>query len=140
MREILFRGFAPIINEFVFGDLIHGVGCKKGITFILPVVKNLAYLKGCSHLDGYEVVPETLGQFTGLIDKDGNKIFEGDIVKYYQPYLEKDETGVVKWDKRWAFFGLFSKDNDWCQESDWVKIQDIEIIGNIHDNPELLEA
>jgi len=46
----------------------------------------------------------------------------------------REETHIVKWDSKWAAFGLFEKDNEWCQESDWVKIEKIQIIGNIHEN------
>ena len=76
-RHFLFRAKRSDNGEFVEGDLIHGVSVKKGKMYILPIVSNLAYLKGCDPLDGYEVVPETVTQFTGVTDKNGIKIFEG---------------------------------------------------------------
>lgn len=88
----------------------------------------------------FQVAPETVGQFTGLTDKNGNKIFEGDIVKT----LETDSNGeqrcfpVVQshgsfWlydeflDSKLDFLGSYHKEA-------------LEIIGNIHDNPELFEG
>ena len=76
MRTIKFRGKGIKSNEFVYGDLIHGVGSKHGKMFILPITVNLAYIKNCDPLDGVEVDPETVGQFTGLYDKNGVEIFE----------------------------------------------------------------
>lgn len=77
-------------------------------------------------------------QFSGLLDKNGKEIYEGDIIKYYQPYSKTTHTHLVKWDEKFAGFGLFENGNEWCKESDWVKIQDIEIIGNAFETPEIL--
>lgn len=113
------------------------------------------------------VYPETVGQFTGLYDttkwaeanefekkyayelakKNGTnaetewrgiRIFEWDIVKYYQPYAKRTDIHIVKYDTMFASFCLFEKDNKWAKESDWMKIQDVKVIGNIHDNPDLI--
>ena len=79
-----------------------------------------------------------LMQFTGLQDKNGIDIYEGDVVKYYQPYAKKYNTHAILWDEKFAGFGLFILGNEWCKESDWIKIQNIEVLGNIHETPELL--
>jgi hypothetical protein len=80
-RQILFRGFGVSSNEWVEGDLIHGVGSKSGNMYILPNRINLAYVKNCHPLDGVKVHPDSVGQFTNLIDTTQSNIFEGMIVR-----------------------------------------------------------
>lgn len=82
--------------------------------------------------DYYEVDPETVGQFTGVLDKNGKKIFEGDILRFHGM-----SNYPVFWDADYCAFGS-------CYYSDFEILSHynrnkIEIIGNIHDNPELLE-
>ena len=92
------------------------------------------------HFKVFKVVPETVGQYTGMKDKNNRKIFEGDIIEYIFPVTNKaveKETGVVIYDDCG-----FHIANDGCMlcvasgDGDVV----IEVIGNIHDNPELLEV
>lgn len=78
-------------------------------------------------------------QYTGLKDKNGVEICECDVVKYTNPYSKCTYTHIVRWDEKWAAFGLFEKSNEWCKESDWAKIRDVEVLGNIYENPELIK-
>ena len=133
-RKILFRGKRVDNGKWIEGYLVVN---KDGTCWIKDTDYQVNNDK--NDLIPHEVIPETIGQFTGLTDKNGFKIFEGDIVRYYQPYSQKWEEHIVLWDVNWASFGLFEQGSAYCKESDWVKIQHIEILGNIHDNPELLK-
>ena len=121
MREILFRG-KPIDeetiigNDFYYGDLCHYANGE--VTIRQPET-------------GYEIAvfTETIGQFTGITDRNGKKIFEGDILKTN----EADWVGKVKF-KHSAY--IISDDNGGY--STYPDFSKCEVIGSIHDNPELL--
>ncbi|EUJ46701.1 YopX family protein [Paenilisteria rocourtiae] len=90
----------------------------------------------------YQVRPETVGQYTGLSDKNGNKIFEGDIVAPSGFVSEINQPGIVKWcDKKLCFYVdsietlIYSEGYKMYFGLDSA----IKIIGNIHENPELLK-
>lgn len=167
MREIKFRGVCKISGDMIFGDLIHGVGSKKGSMYILPNRVNLAYVKHCDPLDGVEVKPETVGQFTGLTDKNGKEVYEGDIVKFHYFYAgggidgitekEHELTGVVCWGifgwaiksikgKHWKGYTGYEDGEgesyimDLCAMNEsGIHEESFELTGNIHENPELLK-
>lgn len=78
-----------------------------------------------------------LEQYTGLKDKNGKLIYEGDIVDLL---TEIDETAVIEWDEVTACFCVVSKSGGFTATFDNYRGDDLEIIGNIHETPELLEG
>ena len=140
-REIKFRGKRIDKDVFVFGDMLTGMGHKKCKFYILPHLTY--YPSDCNSLDGYEVISETIGQFTGLLDKNGKEIYEGDIIfsqkcdcraiLHKVEYNEDNAMFVAKPIQGWDF--------DFCQiRKDWVDKYGKEVIGNVFDNPELLKG
>ena len=122
MRTIKFRGKdATGQKGWVYGDLVHNM--KVTATGQEPRVM----------VGGYEVDPETVGEFTNLHDKNGEEIYEGDIINcgVCKPLLEVRFV-------RGVFYFLWSGDPD--TEFPPVKFRPLyaEVVGNIHDNPELL--
>ncbi|MFD1485378.1 YopX family protein [Lacticaseibacillus baoqingensis] len=83
----------------------------------------------------------TLMQFTGLLDKNGREIYEGDIVKLHQVVLSPDDKiGWVEYTAQYGYSIRFGKRR--CRQSDWATDEgaNYEVVGNIFENPELLEA
>lgn len=140
MHEILFRGKRFDNSRWVYGYLSFiYVDGKNQDGFIYT---NKARIYSQEDCRSYDVLTETVGQSTGLCDKNGKKIFEGDIVGFEDGmstesgYAESGCTGRVYWDKETASFQV---DNRLCAES-YEVLNECTIIGNIHDNPELLEG
>ena len=131
MREILFRG-----KTVCDGDWIYG-----GITW--NPSKNEVFIH--TKWDEGKVIPETVGQYTGLCDKNGKKIFEGDIVKGKSEYFGNgslNQKAVVLYD-RGQFLLSFGETLEECKQLNDFEVVgvwngDVEVIGNAHDNPELL--
>ena len=118
MRKILFRGKRVYNGEWIYGSYVAGI--KKSFIAIEQV---------------YEIIPETIGQYTGLKDENGNKIFEGDIVKY------GDTIHQVVFEQRngTAYYGLMYSSIETLPFGHYQDLRQIEVIGNIYDNPELLK-
>ncbi len=139
-REILFKGKRKDTKDWVFGHLVQCVD----IVLIFPRGKEFYYdelEKFAFDMTAYEVIPKTVGQYTGIKDKNGKKIFEGDIIKVTNDYgiievLDSDTgIGVVEfYDGYWY---IAEQVNNSLYEIG--RCYYIEIIGNIHDTPELLE-
>ena len=142
MREILFRGkttkkeqeIHAFHNVWVEGDLIK----NREKWHIHPKSNCFRFEKELAKcMIAHEVIPETVGQFTGLTDKNGKKIFESDIVKGL--FLHGSAIlGVVAFQD--GTFGLAWKRGKIDEFSPFPCMcnVDYEIVGNIHDNPELL--
>lgn len=156
-REIEFRGKRLDNSEWLYGNLMHD---NQGGYYIYPLDAENLYVEN-------KVDPDTVGQFTGLVDKNGVKIFEGDIVK--RSSVGSDSImyyycGVVLFDNNDASFKLRmfeqvfdGRDIGLCEDVDDIECDFVvktiydgqtpqedeylyEVIGNIHDNPELLAS
>ena len=142
MREILFRGQIFGSREWVYGH--YRVGRK------LHIIYNDENSDHC-----YAVRPESVGQFTGLTDKNGKKIFEGDLLNGFEYPFYRSESNehnyfaeVVWFDENCAFGlvthkhltskvrGISAGNADYIED---FNSEEWEVIGNIHDNPELLK-
>lgn len=126
MREILFRGKRTDNDEWVVSDSI--------IHFEHILDRSNCYQLWERENGWVNVDAETLGQFTGLTDKNGKRIFEGDIVKY-----ENALFTVEYYAPHMAYYmhGLFGRGSvNGFTKTSFI----IEVIGNIHDNPELLKG
>lgn len=143
MREILFRGKAANREEgrayrtnYKNGDWVYG---------LLTDSENYCGFAEMTNIDGVsgiEVDKETVCQFTGLLDKNGNKIFEGDIIDassewwYAAGYAGHDSPIIlVQWNDRECGFAPFSTYDSDCGVD--IRASRCEVIGNIYDNPEI---
>ena len=128
MREIKFRGYGKDKKQWIYGSLLD----EKSVDIV-------AIQDGDCHV--WEVDSESVGQYTGLLDSNGNEIYEGDIIRFAPPWRwEADERriGVVVYkyfafvvkygDKSAGLFNLAANEDPYF------------VIGNMHDNPDLVEA
>ena len=145
MREIIFRGKRKDNGEWVegyYGEYYNG---KKNISCISIPSKEAVSGSLC-----YDIIPETVGQYTGLTDKNGTKIFEGDILKIidgkeiiiasvkFGDYNQPDKILKTHIGFYFDIANLVSYRKDigyWFGKT----FSEIEVIGNVHDNPELLQ-
>jgi uncharacterized phage protein (TIGR01671 family) len=153
MRNYLFRGKRKSDGQWIYGFYVYMKNCPNDIHFIVPIDEENEECFASKALDdeywneingAIEVDPETVGQWTGLTDKNGAKIFEGDILKYdrskmpavveftssgkYQ--MKVDTPKGVRW------YDMRNRQSEW---EDGRPLEYHKVIGNIHDNPELLK-
>ena len=125
MREVLFRGKRTDNGKWVKGYLyITHIGAHEIGSYDAEI--NIERFT-------FDVIPETVGQYTGLTDKNGKRIFEGDIVS-----LVKHDGLIYKVVYVPCRYELVNSKGVNCFVLDIYKSENIEVIGNIHDNPELL--
>lgn len=149
MREIEFRA-----KKFICGKRTNE--WEYGVPLMSNPNSQLAYIKQLNSYE-YQVDPETIGQYTGLTDKNGTKIFEGDIVKYTRTNMYAPTTSFHNQDLI-SLHRIYWNDEKHCFYEEDYKLPDkkcigggrldfddgradeniIEVIGNIYDNPELL--
>ena len=141
-REIKFRGKRVNGGEWVYGMTISNGTIKRKINHIFFEVAENKWVG---------VLPETLGQYTGLKDKDGKEIYEGDILKTPRGFIGQVVFGRAEEECRHKVFGRMIID---CYTTyGWIFVRgdgyrcaiddellEGEIIGNIHDNPELMKG
>lgn len=153
MREILFR--AKAINRgpnreyrtnYKNGDWVYGLITKLYNDIYKDILP--AEMRNTDEVSGIEVDYKTIGEYTGLKDKNGERIFEGDIVTYADAvadfegyhddvFLNCGEVGISAWD------GIYFTNRQTVDMSDLYESEtmvDCEVIGNIFDNPELLKG
>lgn len=130
MREILFRGKRVDNGEWVYGYFVKSDGLiNNGKCFILPTVADFSYGDNGNRIRigcFVEVDSDTVGQYTGLIDKNGTRIFESDVVEWDSKEWGCEQRELVEWN----YELLDMRKNDW---KEWC-----EVIGNIHDNPDMI--
>ena len=139
MREILFRGKRTDNGKWECGDLLSPNEFNA-----IPHIVYIDYLNEYGDIGEIStpVIPETVGQYTGLTDKNGVRIFEGDIVRYGTNTDRADNKEIyeVVFETRGGsrYFGIRISEIETWQFCFEVPAKLMEVIGNIHDNPELL--
>lgn len=142
-REILFRG-KSIHGEWIYGYLNQHRGNIRYDCDCEPIADGCYYINDWQakidtgmYGQDYKVDPSTVGQFIGLCDKNGVRIFEGDIIEYTDGC--NDWLGAVKYDGDDAQFVVRFIGGD-VESFDNLYSGDCEVLGNIYDSPELLEV
>lgn len=144
----LYRGKRKDNGEWVEGHNI--IICKANQGNRVFIVPTGEYIDDCKTKTGrlilvlpqVEIDTQTVGEYTGKTDKKNKKIFEGDIVSHFINWLGKRVNGVVRYNSKDASYSCyFDLDNEpkCAFLADWVDGNGAEIIGNVWDNPELLQ-
>ena len=157
MREILFRGKQVDNGKWIEGYLVQKVDVDAGLSDFY-IVDRFEYSQSADFVGKlydclYVINPETVGQYTGLTDKNGTKIFEGDIIQTVRESFRGKITHnfVIKYGAyipvyyckeiyaEWETIGFYAFDGKKTFQLS-NQSQNFLVIGNIHDNPELLES
>ena len=144
MRKIKFRG-KPINKHNNVWDANWYKGLLQPASYERYAI-SVDYIKSWDDFLLYEVNPDTIGQFTGFSDVKGNEIYEGDIVTYIRQLLDGTgflECGYIEWSQdegRWLFVNRFKTLDGRKMVTPIIRLKDILVVGNIYDNPELLQG
>ena len=142
MREIIFRGIRKDTHEWVYGFYGEYFDGKRNVPCVSVVDTHVITGALC-----YEVIPETVGQYTGLKDKNGRQIFEGDIIVYgdanYVVCFDSASFGFMwqeyQGEKAFSYVIYFDNYENGLDIDEETNQIDIEVAGNIHDNPDLVD-
>lgn len=116
-RKIVFRGKNRYRKEWLYGNLVQ-------------------YKDGSFGIDGVPVETDSVGQFTGLIDKNRKEIYEGDIIEITNPNTKEKYISTVKWNLKGYYAATMGNNGNVILG--YIDKSLIRIISNIHDNPELI--
>ena len=142
MREILFKAKRIDNREWVEGNIILSKDADEEYkAIIIPSVNSNMFTKDSCDKDlgfenWYKVDPSTICQYTGLTDKNGQKIWENDVVNCF----EAECCGKISWNESEAgfYFDVLLEDGTYEEEHIYDYADCMEVIGNIFDNPELI--
>lgn len=141
MREILFRGKRKDNGEWVEGyyAMQSNHACfEEELKYTHFIFKDIFLDFNLGGLQEFEVIPETVGQYTGLTDKNGKKIFEGDILEFSDRLVVVFwRNNLGSWDSEFLKFTNRENSRDSMLPPNWKYKS--KVIGNIHDSPELLK-
>lgn len=127
MREIKFRGKSKKDGKWLYGDLLRNVDGDFAVVQPFGIHLN-------NYCEPYEVDPDTIGQFTGLKDRDGTDVWEGDLLR-----TPEGDIMIVEWEDAQIITRCVRPHNPRYKNSLTFAYPVSVVIGNIHDSPELLE-
>jgi len=134
MRKNKYRGFDPITKKFVYGNLLF----TNETYYIIPFLTNgcmsqkemmVRWISPC-----YQVISETVGQFTGLHDKNGVEIYVGDIVEAWSQGTKAKGEIKQRIDGTWIMFPCWQNSEMWYLMPNDKGETTVEVIGNIHES------
>lgn len=135
MREFLFRG-----KRTDNGEQVEGFYSAEEYNLNIRKIEHIPRIQVIGKCVSLGVIPQTVGQYTGLTDKNDRKIFEGDIVEHDHPYGGKSVHTVI-WNKYgWNLSDFYATYFDYPVEAFSEGTEFMTVIGNIYDNPELMKG